>query len=116
MIKDEKTRTAEHEFFAKQFQMSYSGLNKLVFSPALFYKHYVLKQREEEMSPALLNGKVIHCLLLDDGSFDRQFILLPGTMPGDNTKKVIHKVFEKSQEGDTASTDLNQYGNEIVAI
>lgn len=116
MIKDEKTRTAEHEFFAKQFQMSYSGLNKLVFSPALFYKHYVLKQREEEMSPALLNGKVIHCLLLDDGSFDRQFILLPGTMPGDNTKKVIHKVFEKSQEGDKASTDLNQYGNEIVAI
>ncbi len=116
MIKDEKTRTAEHEFFAKQFHMSYSGLNKLVFSPALFYKHYVLKQREEEMSPALLNGKVIHCLLLDDGSFNNQFILLPGTMPGDNTKKVIHKVFEKSQEGDVVSTDLKQYPDEIVAI
>lgn len=114
MIKDEKTRTAEHEFFAKQFQMSYSGLNKLVFSPALFYKHYVLKQREEEMSPALLNGKVIHCLLLDDGSFNNQFILLPGTMPGDNTKKVIHKVFEKGQEGDVVSTDLNQYTTEIL--
>jgi hypothetical protein len=116
MIKDEKTRTAEHEFFAKQFQMSYSGLNKLVFSPALFYKHYVLNQREEEMSPALLNGKVIHCLLLDDGSFNNQFILLPGTMPGDNTKKVIHKVFEKCQEGDVMSTDLKQYPDEIVAM
>lgn len=116
MIKDEKTKQLEREFFAKDFQMSYSGLNKLVFSPALFYTHYVLRQRDEEMSPALLNGKVIHCLLLDDGSFDNQFILLPGTMPGDNTKKVIHKVFEKSQDGDVVSTDLKQYPDEIVAI
>ncbi len=114
MIKDEKTRTAEHEFFAKQFQMSYSGLNKLVFSPALFHKHYVLNQREEEMSPALLNGKVIHCLLLDDGSFDKQFILLPGTMPSDNVKKIIDIVHNQSEPDPERSFQLTDYTRFIL--
>jgi hypothetical protein len=117
MIKDEKTRQAEHEFFAKPFQMSYSGLNKLVFSPALFYKHYVLKQRDEEMTPAILNGKVIHCLLLDDGSFDKQFVLLPGSMPSDSVKKVIHAVYQQGQDAEekALSTDLNAYRDLILS-
>jgi hypothetical protein len=118
MIKDEKTRQAEHEFFAKPFQMSYSGLNKLVFSPALFYKHYVLKQRDEEMTPSILNGKVIHCLLLDDGSFDKQFVLLPGTMPSDSVKKVIHAVYQQGQDAEekALSTDLNAYRDSILSM
>ena len=37
----------EQEFFDKDFLMSYSGLNKLVFSPSSFYKHYVLGQKED---------------------------------------------------------------------
>lgn len=118
MIKDPKIAQAENEFFAKRFQMSYSGLNKLVYAPALFYKHYILKQRDEEMTSAILNGKVIHCLLLDDGSFDKQFILLPGTMPSDNVKKVIHTVHEhcvqSMQEGAICSNQLSSYPDIII--
>jgi len=118
MIKDEKTKHLENEFFARKFSMSYSGLNKLVYAPALFYKHYVLNQRDEEMTSALLNGKVIHCMLLDDGSFDKQFILLPGTMPSDNVKKVVHAVYEHcveaTREGAMCSSQLNTYADVIV--
>lgn len=116
MIKDPKIVQAEHEFYARRFQMSYSGLNKLVYAPALFYKHYVLNQRDEEMTPAILNGKVIHCLLLDDGSFDKQFVLLPGTMPSDNVKTVIHRVFEHATQGEVTSPDLSVYGDVILEI
>ena len=119
MIKDPKTAQAENEFFARRFQMSYSGLNKLVYAPALFYKHYILNQRDEEMTPAILNGKVIHCLLLDDGSFDKQFVLLPGTMPSDNVKKVVNHVYEHcvetTKEGSMCSNQLNSYSDVIVA-
>lgn len=118
MIKDQKTAQAENEFFAKRFQMSYSGLNKLAYAPALFYKHYILKQRDEEMTSSILNGKVIHCLLLDDGSFEKQFVLLPGTMPSDSVKKVIHRVYEEGQaaEEKALSTDLNAYKDIILSI
>jgi len=118
MIKDERTRTAEHEFFAKRFGMSYSSLNKLVYAPALFYKDYVLKQRDDEVTTALLQGKVIHCLLLDDGSFDKQFILLPGTEPSDNVKKVIEAVYqhcvESTKDGAMCSGQLNSYSDIIL--
>jgi hypothetical protein len=36
----------EQEFYDKDFLMSYSGLNKLAFSPSAFYKHYVLGRRQ----------------------------------------------------------------------
>ena len=44
----------EQEFFDKDFLMSYSGLNKLVFSPASFYKHYVLGQKEDSIDKNMI--------------------------------------------------------------
>lgn len=86
------------EFYSKQFYLSYSGLNKLLYSPSLFYRHYVLQQREEKIESYLIDGKVIHCLLLDNGSFDEQFILTPKSLPTGNTRLVIDKVFEKNKD------------------
>lgn len=65
----------------------------------LWYKHYVLQQREEKVESYLIDGKVIHTLLLDDGSFDKNFILLPSTLPTGNSRLVIDKLFAKAQEG-----------------
>lgn len=73
----------------------------------LWYKHYVLQQREEKVESYLIDGKVIHTLLLDDGSFDKNFILLPSTLPTGNSRLVIDKLFAKAQEGtltDNSST------------
>ena len=52
---------AEEAFYAKEYNFSYSSLNKLLFSPKVFYKQYVLKQREEKMESYLIDGKVVHC-------------------------------------------------------
>lgn len=84
----------ETEFYAEKFYFSYSSLNKLLYSPQLFYRDYILKQRDEETSPALLQGKIIHCLLLDENTFDDKFLLLPSNMPSDNPKKVVDAVYD----------------------
>ena len=88
----------EQEFYSKPFYMSYSGLNKMLYSPSLWYKHYVLQQREEKVESYLIDGKVIHTLLLDDGSFEKNFVLLPSSLPTGNSRLIIDKVFSKNEE------------------
>lgn len=95
----------ETEFYADRFYFSYSSMNKLLYSPQLFYRDYVLKQREEESSPALLQGKLIHCLLLDRDAFDKNFLLLPSNMPSDNPKKIVDAVFNNYLNMEPTITD-----------
>lgn len=108
----------EKEFYSKKFYLSYSGLSKLLYSPSLFYRHYILQQREEKLDTHLIDGKVIHCLLLDDGSFDKQFMLSPASLPTGNTKLVVDKVMdhrntlEVVKELDT----LKDYSDVIIDI
>jgi hypothetical protein len=45
-------------FYKKDFYFSYSSINKLLFSPRMFYNHYVLKQKEDstDCSPSNREG------------------------------------------------------------
>lgn len=106
------TEELVQEFYSKPFFLSYSGLNKLLYSPSLFYRHYVLQQREEKIESYLIDGKVIHCILLDDGSFDEQFILTPKTLPTGNTRTIIDRVFN---DYITDKQELASHGDEIIA-
>jgi hypothetical protein len=69
----------EDKFYSQPFSFSYSGLSKLLYSPGLFYNHYILQEREEKLDQHLVEGKVIHCLILDNGSFNNQFIVCLGS-------------------------------------
>lgn len=105
------------QFYSKPFHFSYSGLNKLLYSPSLFYRHYVLQQREEKLESYLIDGKVIHCLLLDNGSFDDQFILMPNTLPTDNTRKLVDRIYDQVKEGpgllENYTVEILEYLKEI---
>lgn len=90
----EKTdKELEKEFYSKDFFFSYSGLNKLVYSPRLFYQWYVLKEREDRTESHLVEGKVVHCLLLDKELFDDYFVIMPGKLPGASNKKIVDTIF-----------------------
>ena len=115
MIETPKTKTPaelEQEFYAKPFNISYSGLNKLLYSPKMFYNHYILKQREDRTDSHLIDGKVIHGLLLNDGSFEENFILLPSTLPTGNSRTVVDKVYSQAEDPGT----LADYGTQILDI
>jgi len=109
----------EDEFFSKQFLMSYSGLNRLLYSPALFYQHYVLKQRDDTMDPNMIEGSLIHCLLLHPDNFDQQFVLSVQDPPSDNPRKVLDTLLihhkDLKAHGD-ARTELNEFSDAILDI
>jgi hypothetical protein len=106
----------EEEFYSKPFNLSYSGLNKLLFSPKLFYSHYVLQQREEKLDSYLIEGKVIHCLLLDTDNFNKQFVVSPVSLPSDNPKIVVDKVFRYAQEDNSLDQELKSFEQVILNI
>lgn len=83
----------ELDFTEKPFYFSYSSLNKLAFCPKIFYKHYVLKQKEEQLQSYLVEGKVIHCLLLEGNKFNDQFIISPSKIPTASNKQLLDKLF-----------------------
>jgi len=90
----------EKDFYNKDFKFSYSSLNKLLFSPTLFYKDYILLDREERTEKHLIEGKLIHCLLFEPDALEEKFKIIPDKSPSDNVRKVLYKLNELS--------DLNQ--------
>ena len=106
----------EEEFYSKPFNFSYSGMNRLLYSPKLFYSHYVLQQKEEKLDSYLIEGKVIHCLLLDSDNFERQFVVSPLSLPSDNPKLVVDRVFKYAQESNSLDQELRSFDNIILDI
>lgn len=103
-------------FYSEKFYFSYSGLNKLLFSPRVFYKHYILEQREEKTDTHLIEGSLLHCLLLEPDEFDNKFILLPGKIPTDSNKVLIENIFYNSYSAQEDSTlELIDFEDEILA-
>ena len=109
-------RVLEDEFYAKQFAFSYSSLNKLLHSPRLFYRQYVLGEREELMEASVIEGRVIHSLLLDQESFSDQFVIAQSKLPSDNVRDVIGRIYEIHKSEDEKRMDLDMYKDEILEI
>lgn len=106
-------------FYSKPFQFSYSSLNKLLWNPAAFYQMYVLGLKEEMTESYIVQGKVIHTLLLEPEKFDDQYIVSPSKLPSDNIRAIIDRVFKHHQElaknGDTRDS-LGQFATAIIDI
>lgn len=112
-------RILEDIFYAKRFAFSYSSLNKLCYSPMLFYKHYILGEREEELEKSLVEGRVIHTLLLDQDTFSDNFIIAQTKLPSDNVKDVIGRIYarrliEIAAGSDDVRVSLSEYSEEIL--
>ena len=85
----------EDLFYKEEFNFSYSSLNRLLFSPKLFYKDYILKERETKMEKHLIEGRLIHLLLLEPDRFNEEFVMSPLKMPTDSVKKILRIVSSK---------------------
>lgn len=103
-------------FYNEKFYFSYSSLNKLLFSPKLFYKDYVLKDREQLTESYLVEGKLLHCLLLEPEEFHNQFIMQPGKVPAGNNKLVVDAVYEKYKQQENTERELSDFSDEILQI
>jgi hypothetical protein len=88
-------KVKEDLFYKGEFSFSYSSLNRLLFSPKLFYKDYILKERELKMDKHLIEGKLTHLLLLEPDKFNEEFVMTPLKMPTDSVKKILRIVSSK---------------------
>lgn len=104
------------DFYKDYFYFSYSSLNKLLYSPSTFYNWYILQEKEDKIESYLIEGKVIHCLLLDEKSFDNQFIVMPGSIPTATSFKVVNAMYKLWQTETSKNVDkkLQNYTAEIL--
>ena len=92
-IMEESIQHLQTGFYDKPFKFSYSSLNKLMFSPAVFYQLYVMGIKEEKLESYLVQGKIIHALLLEEKKFNDQFIISPTTLPTSSLRTVVDRVY-----------------------
>jgi len=116
----------ESDFFENDIQLSFSGLNKLIYSPAAYYEHYILKQRDDTDNIFMIEGRLFHLLLLEPEKFDKEFVISIDKVPSDNMKNVLDTLFErleivnKQKQEDNEdlidTTNLDQFSNDILDI
>lgn len=109
----------ESGFYGKPFKFSYSSLNKLLWNPAVFYQLYVMGLKEEKTESYLVQGKIIHALLLEEHKFEEQFIISPSNLPTGNLRVVLDRVFSHHRDlanhGDQR-TELAEFSNAILDV
>lgn len=97
--RDSKTISTNNTLDVSNFKFSYSSLNKLLNVPKIFHKEYVLGEKEISTEKYLLEGSLIHYLLLDNEKFDSKYIVASDRLPSPTNVAVAKYVFENSSEG-----------------
>ena len=95
----------EEEFYNGDYSFSYTSLNKLLFSPQLFYKDYILKEREEKTDKHLIEGKLLHLLILEPERLHKEFSIVPTKVPSESLKKVLKLIPNHTQEKELSKVD-----------
>ncbi len=93
-VEEEDKHLLEAAFYSNPFSFSYSSLSRLLISPNIFYKEYVLKQKEIRTEKHLLEGTLIHFLLLEGSNFADHFIVTPESLPSDNSVLVANEIYK----------------------
>lgn len=110
----------ENSFYEKKFYFSYSSLSKLLYCPEIFYKEYVLGDKEERLESYFTEGKLIHCMLLQPDQVEEQFVTMTTKMPSDNAKLVVDRVYAHHKElltqGATTKQSLSEYNEAIIDV
>lgn len=101
-------------FYKNKFYFSYSSINKLLFSPRMFYSHYILNQRKDSTDAHLVEGRVLHCLLLEPDSFDEQFLVTNTRVPTGNNKTILDVIFKHHLSLGNNTLSLEDYEDEII--
>lgn len=118
-LMQESVQHLETNFYKEKFYFSYSSLNKLLWNPAVFYQLYVMGLKEEKVDSHLVQGKIIHALLLEEEKFNELFIISPANLPTGNLRTVIDRVFyhhtELKRNGDQREK-LEEFDGAILDV
>jgi hypothetical protein len=111
----------------EKFYFSYSSLVKLINDPKLFYKEYILGEKETKDEKYLKEGQLFHLFVLEPERFDEKFIMLPTSVPSGYSLETLNKLISLvlgdvafDDDGDPLETytipDLNFHHEYILDI
>lgn len=116
MTRNNNEFEAEERFYSEPFYLSYSGLNKLLYSPRVFYKQYVMGVKEEKLDVHLVEGKVVHCLILEENQFDKQFMIISNKVPDGNPRIILDTIWAKAKNEGFMEADPGHFQEDILAM
>jgi hypothetical protein len=100
----------EKEFMDSKFDFSYSSMNRLLFCPRIFYKEYILKEKEVRMDKHLIEGSLLHLMLLQPEKLHDEFSIVPGKVPSDSVRKILNDLKKYN------NPNMSDLDNEILVI
>jgi len=68
------------------------------------------------MEQHLVEGSLLHCLLLEEDKFDEKYVVSPVNLPGDSIKNVVDKVFVRALIDGYLELSLEQNEFQILEI
>jgi hypothetical protein len=68
------------------------------------------------MEQHLIEGTLLHCLLLEEDKFNEKFVLSPNKLPGDSAKKVLDKVFTRALIDGYTELSLEDLSSDIIMV
>jgi hypothetical protein len=118
-LMEESIKQLETGFYSKKFYFSYSSMSKLLWNPVVFHQLYVLGIKDEKTEAHLVQGKLIHALLLEPEKFNEQFMVSPDNLPTGNTRTVVDRIYhhhvELAKNGDER-TSLVEFTDAIIDV
>tara|TARA_R110000751_G_scaffold43641_2_gene100511 strand:+ start:175 stop:1155 length:981 start_codon:yes stop_codon:yes gene_type:complete len=100
----------EKEFMDSKFDFSYSSMNRLLFCPRIFYKEYILKEKEVRMDKHLIEGSLLHLMLLQPEKLHDEFSIVPGKVPSDSVRKILNDLKKYN------NPNMSELDDEILEI
>ena len=68
------------------------------------------------MEQHLIEGSLLHCLLLEEDKFHDKYVVSPVNLPGDSIKNVVDKVFVRALVTNNLHLSLEELEDDIVQI
>ena len=104
-------------FYGQPFNFSYSSLSRLLWNPKSFKDVYIDGNREEIIADHLIKGKLIHNLILEPDTLQKNYIVMPTDLPTAKTKTVIDRVYaHKEQLVDDSREELEDFSGAILDV
>lgn len=105
----------EEKFFSERKYLSYSALTRLLFSPTLYYKHYILEEKEDVETQSMIEGRLVHCLLLQPENFDKMYEIAFDKLPSTNSKAVIDYIYQCYLIENDDNKTMEDFKDEILS-
>lgn len=109
---DELQQMNYDTFFAnvEDLKLSPSALKLMLESPKVYFKHYVLNEKETKTGKHFDEGSLVHCMVLEPEELHNKFVNMGISVPTDSTRLCLEHLLTLGRN----ASELEEYSEEII--